>query len=174
MLRLARALADQSGVIAVEFALLFPVMVAMLLGAMSAAHLARASIALWSAAQSIGDLVAQQTSMTPSALTDFCKGGSLTLTPFTGTFTVSAASVTRSSSGTLGLDWQDTTSCGGAALADALTSSAAYVPNPKDSVIMVRAVFVYSFPASYVLPKTLTLTRTTFSRPRSNTSVVHT
>ena len=171
MRRAAQALADEAGVIAVEFALLFPVMVAMLLGAMSAAHLARASIALWSAAQSIGDLVAQQTSVTDLRLTDFCKGGSLTLIPFTGAFTVTAASVTRSSSGTVVLDWQNVTSCGGTAMPDVLTASAAYVPNAKDSVIMVRAIFIYSFPASYILPKTLTLTRTTFSRPRSNTVV---
>ena len=169
----ARFISNNAGVMAVEFALLFPVMVAMLLGAMSAAHLARASLALWSAAQSIGDLVAQQTTMTKTALVDFCAGGSLTLKPFTGSFTATAASVTKSSSGTIGIDWQDSTACGGAPIADVLQSSSPYVPNQNDSVIMVRATYVYSFPASYILPKTLTLTRTTFSRPRAGSSVVH-
>ena len=48
-----------------------------------------------------------------------------------------------------------------------------YVPNTKDSVIVVRATYVYTFPPSYVLPKTITLTRTMMSRPRAGTTVIH-
>ena len=85
---------DDRGVSAVEFALILPVMVAMLFGAVSAANLVRTSIKLWNAAQSMADLVAQQTTLQTSDMVDFCKGGQLALAPVSGTMTVAAASVT--------------------------------------------------------------------------------
>ncbi len=163
---------DARGAIAVEFALLAPVMLVMLLGSISAAHLARASMKAWNVAQSVGDLVAQQTTLTTAEMTDFCTGGKLTLAPLTGTLTATVASITYSTSGTRAVDWQDTT-CGGATLSNALALGATYTPNPGDSVIVVQVTYVYTFPPSYVLPSSFTLTRTTYSRPRTGTAVAH-
>ena len=163
---------DTRGSVVVEFALLAPVMLVMLLGSVSAAHLARASIKIWNVAQSVGDLVAQQTMLTSAQMADFCKGGRLTLAPFTGTLTATAASVTYASSGVRAVDWQDTT-CGGTTLSNALALGTAYTPSPGDSVIVVQATYVYAFPPSYLLPASFTFTRTTYSRPRAGTTVAH-
>ena len=163
---------DTRAAIAVEFALLAPVMLIMLFGSISAARLVRASIKTWNIAQSIGDLVAQQTTLTTAAMTDFCTGGKLTLAPYTGAVTATVASVTTSATGTRAVDWQDTT-CGGTALSNALALGAPYTPNATDSVIVVQTTYVYSFPASYVLPSSFTFTRTTYSRPRAGTTVAH-
>ena len=164
---------DECGAIAVEFALILPVMVAMLFGAVSCTDLARASIKSWNAAQSIADIVSQQADLTTAEMTDFCTGGRLTLAPLSGAVTFAAASVTTSASGTTAVDWQDTASCGGPAMADALASAKPYVPNAKDSVIVVRVTYVHTFPPSYVLPRTITLTRTGYARPRAGTTVTH-
>lgn len=172
MARPSRFRADARASITVEFALVAPVMVTMLFGSISAARLARASIKTWNVAQSLGDLVAQQTTLTASAMTDFCAGGRLTLAPFTGALTATVASVTFGASGTRAVDWQDTT-CGGAALSNALALGTPYTPNPGDSVVVVQATYVYTFPPSYVLPSSFTLTRTTYSRPRAGTTVGH-
>ena len=53
---------DTQAAIAVEFALLAPVMLAMLLGSLSAAHLARASMKAWNVAQSLGELIGRSRS----------------------------------------------------------------------------------------------------------------
>jgi Flp pilus assembly protein TadG len=164
---------DKRGAIAVEFALILPVMVIMLLGATSATDLARASIKSWNAAQSIADMVSQQASLSTAEMTDFCTGGRLALAPLSGTATFTAASVTTSASGTTAVDWQDTASCGGQTMTDALSVAKPYVPNAKDSAIVVRITYVHTFPPSYVLPRTLTLTRTGVSRPRAGTTVAH-
>ena len=165
---------DARGAIAVEFAFIAPVMVLMLFGAVSAMALARANMKLWNAGQSIADLVAQQTTVTASSITDFCKGGVLSLAPVTGALAVSIASVTTSGSGTTAVDWLDST-CGSAGLTTttALTYGTPYVPNAKDSVIVVQVSYAYAFPASYLLPKSWILTRRTYSRPRASTTVVH-
>jgi Flp pilus assembly protein TadG len=160
------------GAVAVEFALLLPVMVAMLFGSISAASLVRASMKIWNVAQAIGDLVAQQTSLSAAQMNDFCKGGALTLAPLSGGFTATVASVTYVAGGSRVVNWQDTT-CGGTAMANALALGTPYTPNAGDSVIVAQATYVYSFPPSYILPPSFTFTRTTYSRPRAGTAVVH-
>ncbi|MGI3901605.1 MAG: TadE/TadG family type IV pilus assembly protein [Janthinobacterium lividum] len=165
---------DAGGAIAVEFAFIAPVMLLLLFGAVSAMKLARVNIKLWNAGQSIADLVSQQTTLTTSSMTDFCNGGTLALAPVTGALAVSVASVTTSATGTTAVDWLDAT-CGSSGMtsAAALSLGTPYVPNPKDSVIVVQVSYAYAFPASYLLPKSVTLTRRTYSRPRAGTSVLH-
>ena len=104
--------AEARGAVAIEFALLLPVMIAMLFGSVSAANLVRASMKVWNVAQALGDLVAQQTSLSTAQMTDFCKGGALTLAPLTGALSATVASVTYATTGTRVVNWQDTT-CGG-------------------------------------------------------------
>ena len=164
---------DERGVIAVEFALILPVMVALLFGAVTCTDLARASIKSWNAAQSIADMISQQANLTKAEMMDFCAGGKLSLAPLSGTVTFTAASVTTSASGTTAIDWQDVTSCGGTTMADALAVAKPYVANAKDSVIVVRVTYVHTFPASYLLPPTFTMTRTAYARPRAGTTVTH-
>lgn len=163
---------DDRGVAIVEFAILFPAMVLLLFGAISATNLARASMKVWNAAQSVADLVSQEASLTTSDMTDFCKGGALILAPSSGALTFTAASVTTSAAGATAADWQDTT-CNGAAMSNAVALGTPYVPNAKDSVIVVKATYAYSFPPSYVLPSSLTLTRYAYARPRAGTTVPH-
>lgn len=160
------------GVMAVEFALIMPFMMAALFGGFTATRLVRASMKSWNAAQSVADLVSQQTTVTSTQIGDLCAGGRLTLAPFTGTLVITVASVTYSAGGTRAVDWQDTT-CGGAQLSDALSLGTSYTPNLSDSVIIVQAKYTYAFPASYVLPSSVTFTRYTYSRPRDGTKVAH-
>lgn len=173
MLFLARFRRCRHGVIAVEFALLLPLMLVMLLGSFTAANLARASMKMWNVAQSMADLVAQQTTVTTTQIADFCTGATITLAPVKGTMQASIASVTMSAAGVRAVDWQDTTCGGGSTIANALTLGAAYTPSAQDSVIVVRVTYSYVLPASYVLPQSFTFTRTTYSRPRSGTQVSH-
>ena len=167
--RLARC---DKGTIAVEFALILPFLMTALFGGFTATRMVRASMKTWNAAQSVADLVSQQNIVLSTDITDFCKGGTLTLAPFTGTFAVTVASVTNSATNVRAVDWQDTT-CGGTQISNALTLGANYTPNPSDSVIIVRAKYTYAFPASYLLPTSVTFTRYTYARPRDGTPVSH-
>lgn len=173
MASMKRLVRDTRAVSLVEFALISPVMITMMFGSFTAYHLARASMRLWSVTQSIGDLVSQQTTLTVAKMSDICTSASLSLVPFSGTLSAAVASVTQSSTGTTAVDWQDVT-CGGAStISNALALGTAYDPNIKDSVIVVKSIYVYKFPPSYVLPSSITLTRVTYSRPRSGTQVAH-
>ena len=161
------------GVIAVEFALILPLMLVALFGSFSVTRMARASSKVWNVAQTVGSLVAQQSTVTNAQISDFCTGGTLILAPFTGAVAMTVASVTyNATSGARAVDWQDTT-CGGAVMSDALAQGTLYTPNPSDSVIVVKLTYTYTFSSSYLLPKSFSFTRYSYSRPRNGTQVLH-
>jgi Flp pilus assembly protein TadG len=153
----ARFQHDTQGAIAVEFAILVPIMLAMMLGSFTASRLARASMKIWTVAQSMGDLVAQQTTVTSTQVVDFCAGAALTLAPFSGTIKATVASVTMNTAGTARtVDWQDTTCGSGTAIGNVTTLAMPYTLNAQDSVIIVQVTYLYAFPPSFVLPSSLT------------------
>lgn len=168
-------LRDRRGVVAIEFALLMPVMVILLFGGFEATRMVRASMRLNDVAETVADLVAQQTTLTSSGMANICTGGGLVMTPFpTGTLDATVASVTyASTSAGRVLDWQDTSCGNGSNIASPTTLAVSYTPNVKDSVIVVQAVYVYAPLVSSIITAGFTMTRTAYARPRNGTSVTH-
>jgi Flp pilus assembly protein TadG len=164
---------NQRGSIAIEFALIAPVLLTLTIGMFEVAGLVSADMKLANAAQLLGDLVAQQTIQTNTMTTNFCTGAKDAMSPLSGTpFKATIASVTHNSSGTV-IDWQDTT-CGGASIANVASLAATVTPNVGDSVIIVQATYSYTSPVTYVLSSTYSLTQITYSRPRNVVTVTHT
>lgn len=168
-------LQDRDGVVAIEFAMLMPVLIVLLFGGFEATRMVRASMRLNDVAETVADLVAQQTNLTTSGMADICTGGGIVMTPFpTGTLDATVASVTYAST-TAGrvLDWQDTSCGNGSSIASPTTLAASYTPNVKDSVIVVQAVYVYAPLVSIIISTGFTMTRTAYARPRNGSSVTH-
>jgi Flp pilus assembly protein TadG len=173
--RIREVLFRRDGTALVEFALILPIMITLFMGVFEVTRVVAASMRLMNAAQSMADLVAEQSSVsdTSSSMTDFCNGSKLTMTPLSGSsLKIAVASVTNYSTGTK-VDWNDTT-CGNATAVSAATTLAApLVPNTNDSVIIVQATYAYTSPISYVLASSFTLTQTAYARPRNVTTVSH-
>jgi Flp pilus assembly protein TadG len=164
---------DRRGIAAVEFAILCPLMIATVFGSIEVEQLGRASLRLGNAAQSIADLVAQQTNVSATAMANFCTGATLTMTPMSRTpFSIAVVSVTNTASGRH-VDWQDD-SCGSAvALSNAASLAVSLTPNIGDSVIIAQAAYSYSFVSHTVLARTIQLARTVYARPRGGGTVTH-
>lgn len=173
--RLRGFLADGRGVVAIEFAFLIPVMVVLLFGGFEATRMVRTSLRLNDVAQTVADLVAQQTAVTAAGMANFCAGGGLVMTPFSAAdLDATVASVTYSSaSAARVLDWQDTTCGGGAAIASPTALAASYTPNAKDSVIIVQAVYPYAPIVHLLFNASFKMTRVAYARPRAGTTVTH-
>ncbi len=163
------------GAIAIEFAMLMPVMAVLLFGGFEATRMLRASIRLNDVAQTVADLVAQQTTVTAAGMVNICNGGGLVMAPFSSaTLDATVASVTYASTGAgRVLDWQDTTCGAGGAIGRPTTLAVAYTPNVKDSLIIVQAVFVYKPIVNTVFATSFTMTRMAYARPRDGSSVSH-
>ena len=168
--RLRRA---RRGIAALEFALVAPVLIALSTGAIGLCLVIRARTDLAQAAQSMAQLIAAQSAVTPSTIADFCTGAGDEMAPFaTTTLQLSVASVTNSN-GTPATDWTDT-SCGkGGAISNAAGLAAATVPTAGDSTIVVQASYTFHNPLALVLPATFDLTAIAYARPRANTTVTY-
>ncbi|GJE61323.1 TadE/TadG family type IV pilus assembly protein [Methylobacterium trifolii] len=92
---------DCRGVGAIEFALIFPVMLTAVLGSVQVFLLARAKMLTVAAARNLADLVSQQDSVTAATISDFCIAGRLSMQPLSSaTLKAAIASVGYSSAAT--------------------------------------------------------------------------
>ena len=168
--RLCRA---RRGTAALEFALVAPVLIALSTGAIGLCLVIRARTDLTQAAQSMAQLIAAQSTVTSSQITDFCTGAGDEMAPFaTATLKLSVASVTNSN-GTSATNWNDTSCGNGTAVVGAASLAASTVPANGYSTIVVQASYVFHNPLALVLPATFNLTVIAYARPRANTTVTY-
>jgi Flp pilus assembly protein TadG len=163
---------NQRGTAAIEFALVAPIMLIISLGMFELAGYSNANIKFTNATQLLGELVAEQTSLSSSQATNFCTGAKYALSPLnTASFTATIASVTNTG-GTDAVDWQDT-SCGGVSISNAVALAASLIPNSGDSAIIISANYTYASPLTYILSSSYSLTQTAFTRPRNIATIPH-
>jgi Flp pilus assembly protein TadG len=168
---------DRSGVVAIEFALIVPIMLMILFGSYEAASLVLAYMKLENAAETAADLVAQATVATTWASSDFTGFTNaveqvLSPLPTSGTqLKIAYASVTYST-GSPVIDWHLEVN-GATALTIANISSSQNLANlgsetngSTDSVIIVRLTYAYTSSFSHVLAAAYTLSEIAFNRPR--------
>ena len=173
------------GVVAVEFALVTPVLILMLLGVSEETALVRAQMKVSHAAGLLAKMIAQQTpSVTPGTsgtLGNLCYGAALTVAPLPKAgFAAAIASVTTNTVGTsttTTMDWENDASCAQAATAIgssnavALATAAGLVPSDGDSLIIVRAAYTYTAATHIVLSARYNLSQTVYARPRGDTTI---
>ncbi len=165
-------LGDRAGAVAVEFALLLPVMLTMFFGSYEISSLLMAEMKLTAAAQAAADLVATTPFLAPSDFTDVTNATAQMMTPLPTTtqLKIAYASITYQT-GTPKVDWHVETN-------GASPLTLATIPNgvdmaqlggnsygAEDSVVVVELHYVYTAPISYVLRSDWTLTEAAFVRP---------
>src|SRR5215469_12219884 len=95
--RLQNLLRHQGGTALIEFALVLPIMITLFLSVFEGTRVVAASMRLANAAQSVADMIAQQSNITSTMMTNFCNGGQLSMTPLSGaSLQISVAEVTNS------------------------------------------------------------------------------
>ena len=169
-----RALRDAAGAVAVEFALIVPVIVTLIIGLVSSVQLIRADIVFSEAVSGLADVTAHQALVTggpAGTLGDFCKGAQLTMFGYgPSSLSMAIASVTNSS-GSVGMDWESDNDCPttAAAMGSAVAVSlgTALVPNSGDSLIIVKASYTYTPLFSLITGKPVTFSQVAYERPRT-------
>jgi len=168
---------DQSGIAAVEFALILPIMLLLFLGSFETTNLVLAYMKLEASAETAADLVAQTRVNTVLQSTDFTNITNaakqvLSPLPTSGVLLkIAFASVTYNT-GSAVIDWHTEVN-------SATPITTANIPNnaslanlgnqasgSTDSVIIVTLTYSYSSPYTYILSSSYTLTESAFNRPR--------
>ena len=141
---LRRLLGDRHGTIAVEGAMILPVLITMLLGTVEACNAIRAQAKVNIAAGMLADLVAGRQSVTSpgGTVADACTGAAMGLAPYkTASFSADIASVTNDHPSNRGnpqnstsvytyLDWEAVTACPTQATAMGLSGAFALADSP--------------------------------------------
>lgn len=171
---LSRFWKDQRGVSAVEFALIAPVLITFYFGFAETTQAMMAKRRASHVASTIGDLVAQEQSVTNAEMTDLFTIGGTLLSPFpTTSLKIRVTSVTaNATTGVVHVDWSD--GYGGLA---ANTAGATYTGIPTgliaagQSLVISEVTYSYDSPIKKYVPNTLNWADKYYLRPRSVNTV---
>jgi len=153
------------GAVAIEAALILPVMVVMLTGLIELSYLMMAERRVSGAAHSTADLIAQETDVTSTDLSDIFSAAALIMAPFdTANLTIGVSSVRFDD--TTGNPSQDWSSAYNAGTVSNPTTLATGMGEAGSSVIIVTATYTYTPILSAVLSGPYTLSETAITRPR--------
>jgi Flp pilus assembly protein TadG len=172
---LRRFARDQRGVSAVEFALLAPVLIIFYMGMAETTQAMMAQRRVGHVAAVIGDLVAQDQSVTTAELTDIWTIGDTLLSPFpaTGKLGMRITSVTADATGKVTIDWSEV---GGSGLTkkkvgDPWTGIPAGLIGTSQSLIIAETLYPYDSAIKKYIPNTLNFQGIYYLRPRQITTV---
>lgn len=155
---------DQSGISAVEFALLAPLMILLYFGMVEVCQAYMAQKRMSHVTSMVADLTAQAQSVTRNDLTDIFNIGNQIMEPFSPSpLQTRVSSVTRDDTGVVRVDW----SFGrGMAPRTGTVSVPAGLINNGESLILSEAIYDYQSPVDRYLPGITKLKRTYYLRPR--------
>lgn len=176
--RAGRWRADERGSVAIESAIILPVLVLIFLGMVEMSQAFTVKRRVQNVANSTADLVAQSQTVTTSDLNDIASIGAQLMLPFSSTgLTLTITSVAEDTQSKVTVQW----SCSWSSLsssANCTATGAAYTGlpsgllNPGQSVIIGRVAYPYTPSIGEFLTGGLTFTASSYYRPRLAASVV--
>lgn len=170
--RLARRwLRDRRGSAAVEFAFVAPLMILLYYGLSETTIGMMCDRRTSHVAATVGDLVAQDTQINTSEMTDIFNVGKAIVAPFpTATLSMRVTSVKADSTGTPKVVWSKTYGA-----MTTLSGTVAGVPSgllaAGDSAIMSEVSYTYTSPVQKALPTPIVFTQKYYLKPRKTNEV---
>lgn len=172
----ARYATNTHGMVAVEFALIIPVMITIYFGTVETTNAMTASRRVTSVAQTAADLTAQVATVSTADLTDIFAASTAILTPFPTSVKITITSVVASASNASSttVAWSKTY---GGATARATNSSVTLpsgLTTAGSSVIMVEVSYTYTSPIGTFITGPITMSEIAYLRPRRSPTVAFT
>lgn len=163
---LQRAARDRSGISAIEFALLLPVMITMYMGAVELSHALTVDRRISSVASAVADLTAQAEAVDAAQIQDIFTASSSIMTPYDDTpISIVVTSVEANEDNETTVDW----SCahnGSKRAEDSEITLPEGLTQPFSSVIMAEIEYNYTSPIGDIISGGMTFTETFYLRPR--------
>ena len=162
---------SESGVSAIEFALIIPVMLTTFFGVSEIANYILAARKVANVTSSAADLVAQDTVINTGEMNDIMNSLNVVLRPFDpSTASIRITSVVADpNTGNTTVDWSDARN-----IAPRAPGSSVTIPNivsPGQSVVMAEVSFTYTTLFGEYLTNGMTVSDTFYLRPRRSTKV---
>jgi Flp pilus assembly protein TadG len=169
---LKRFTKNRSGSAAVEFAFIAPVMLLLYYGMAELTQAMMADRRAAHVASTIGDLVAQNSRMTPAAMTDVFKVGKAIIAPFaTAPLSMRITSVKADAGGNPNVVWSEASGPAFSPLTGTVVLPVGLLA-ANESVIMTESRYVYTSAVQQTVAAPLTLGQKYYLKPRKGKEVV--
>ena len=168
---LRRFLREKRGVAAVEFAMLLPLMVTLYLGGVEVSSAIAVDRKVTLVARTLGDLVAQSTSLNANDMTNILNAATTVVQPYSDSLVkVTVSRVDVDAQGAAKVIWSKTKNGTARAVNSAVTLPAA-LNTANTSLIWAETKYDYTPTVGYVITGTITLTDQIYMRPRLSDTV---
>jgi len=169
--RIASLRRDQSGVSAVEFALLLPLMVTLYLGTFEVSQGVAIQRKVTLTARTVADLASQVSTINNSEMTNLLNATSAVISPFaTGQLQVTVTAVTIDANGNAKVAWSDTLN-GTKRAVDSVVPVPAALKIANTQLIWGEVHYNYTPTIGYVISGSLNLSDQMYMRPRLSDTV---
>lgn len=164
---------NKRGMVAVEFALIIPLMIMIYFGTVETTNAMTASRRVTNVAQTAADLTAQAASVSTSDINDIFAASAAILTPFpANAIKITITSVVANSSNATTVEWSKAYGTGATALS---TGKSVTLPtgltSANSSVVMVNVTYTYTSPIATYITGPIVMTETAYLKPRRSVSV---
>jgi len=167
MLRRSRKFArSRSGMAAVEFAFIAPVMILLFFGGIELADALNCKSRVTRVASTVADLVAQSTVLTSADVTNIFNAANAILYPYPAGQAKIVITSLKDVQGNVKVDWSKAQNTSVRSTVPNPMPAGLIVPNSGGSVIFAEISYTYSSITTHVLPTTITMTGSFYSRPR--------
>ena len=168
---LRRFLRDKRGVSAVEFAMLLPLMITLYLGGVEVSSAIAVDRKVTLVARTLGDLVAQATTVTATDMTNILNAATTVVQPYSSSLIkVTVSSLAIDANGVAKVTWSDTKN-GTARAAGSTVTLPAALNTASTSLIWAESEYAYTPTIGYVITGTMTLKDQIYMRPRLSNCV---
>ena len=171
---LRRFFIDPQGMVAVEFALIIPVMLTIYFGTVETTNALTAARRVTNVTQTAADLTAQVTTVATSDLNDIFAASTAILTPFPTTglkVTISSITASASNASTTTVAWSKAYGGGTARSTNSSVTLPAGLTTAGSSIIMVETTYTYNSPVAEFITGPITMTEVAYLKPRRSVSV---
>lgn len=171
---LRRFARNQSGVSAVEFALLLPLMITLYLGGVEITQAVSVDRKVTLVSFTVADLTAQSTIVSSADMTNILNAASAVAAPYkAANLKVTVSSVLIDATGKATVAWSEATANGTKRSGDVTSVIPVALRVANTSLIWGEAQYSYTPAVGHVITGTLTLNDQIYMRPRLASSVTH-
>jgi Flp pilus assembly protein TadG len=168
---LRRFARDKRGVSAVEFAMLLPLMITLYIGGVEVSSAIAVDRKVTLVARTLGDLVAQSTSVNSADMTNILNAATTVVQPYSDTLIkITVSRVDVDAQGAAKVIWSKTKN-GTARAANSTVTLPAALNTASTSLIWAESEYAYTPAIGYVITGTMTLKDQIYMRPRLSDTV---
>ena len=169
--RLRRLVTDRSGVSAVEFAIILPIMLSLYIGGIQISDALTVSRKVSHVASSLGDLVTQASNITNNDMTNILDAAAAVMQPYSDdTLKIKVSGVTIDSTGKATVTWSDARN-DTALTKNAVVTLPSGVSQKSSFIVMAEIHYPYTPAIGYALTGTYDLNDHFYLRPRLKDTV---